>query len=69
MKLTGTLRHVDLEGGTWLLVGDDGRRFQLDRAPEQPSGSRVEVDGDPAPQMVSFQMAAPMLRVRTIRRL
>ncbi len=69
MTLTGTLRLLDLEGGTWLLLADDGRRFQLDPPPQgHASGERVEVDGDPEPARMSFQMAAPLLRLRGIRR-
>jgi len=69
MKAIGTLRHADLEGGVWLLVADDGRRWQLSPAPRGFSdGDRVDVDGDADAQAVSFQMAGPVLRVRSVRR-
>lgn len=70
MTLLGTLRRMAIEGGTWLLVADDGRRFQLDSVPnDTQDGARVEVEGDARPQGVSFQMAAPMFAVRRLRRL
>jgi hypothetical protein len=69
MKLSGTLKFTDVEGGTWLFVTDDRRTFQLPKDPGAPAGTRVEIDGEPDPQGVSFQMGAPMLRVRNVRRL
>jgi hypothetical protein len=69
MKLTGTLRHYDLEGGVWLLAVEGGRQYQLSPAPRGlSSGEAVEVEGDPDAGGVSFQMAAPIFRVRSIRR-
>lgn len=69
MKLTGTLRHLDLEGGVWLLAVDGGRRYQLTPAPQDlVSGDAVEVEGEPDSAGVSFRMAAPIFRVRSIRR-
>jgi hypothetical protein len=69
MRLTGKLKHLDLEGGVWLLAADDGRQFQLSPPPAGfSSGASVEVEGDADSQGVSFQMAAPLLRVRDIRR-
>lgn len=70
MHFTGKLRHLDLEGGVWLLASDDGRQYQLVPPPKDlPEGSAVEVDGEAdAGGGFSFQMAAPILRVRHIRR-
>jgi hypothetical protein len=69
MRFTGKLRHVDLEGGVWLLASDDGRQYQLVPPPKDlPEGTVVEVDGEADVAGVSFQMAAPLLRVRHLRR-
>ena len=29
MKVTGTVEYRDLEGGTWQLAADDGKRYTL----------------------------------------
>lgn len=69
MTIVGTLRRLSIEGGVWILVADDGRRFQLQPAPQsEREGARVELEGDPKPQGVSFQMAAPIFEVRRLRR-
>lgn len=69
MKILGTLRHVSIEGGVWLLVADDGRKFQLQPAPVgHANGARVEVEGDADAGAVSFQMAGPILKVRNVRK-
>lgn len=70
MRISGTLRYIDLEGGTWLLVGDDGRKYQLEAAPEGlAAGSRVEVDGEAQTDRMSFQMAGTPFRVKSARKL
>jgi hypothetical protein len=69
MKLAGKLQHEDLEGGVWVLVANDGRRYELAAPPAGlKSGDSVEVDGDADSDSVSFQMAGTLLRVRSIRK-
>lgn len=69
MKVTGTVRHLDLEGGAWVLFADDGRRFELMPAPpDLVSDTRVEVHGELADGM-SMRMVGPGLRVTSLRRL
>lgn len=69
MRFTGRLEQLTVEGGVWLLVTDDGRRLQLVPPPKDASaGARVEVEGEVDSAGVSFQMAAPILRVRSLRR-
>lgn len=70
MTFQGTLQHIDVEGGTWLLRVDDGRTLQLLPPPQGfSSGERVVAEGSVDAQAVSFQMAAPILRVARLRRL
>lgn len=70
MTFQGTLQLVDVEGGTWLLRADDGRTLQLLPSPQGfNSGERVVAEGRVDAQAVSFQMAAPILRVERLRRL
>jgi hypothetical protein len=69
MRINGRLEHSDLEGGAWLLVADDGRRFLLVPPPKgEDSGVRVEVEGEIDADAISFQMAGPLLRVQSLRR-
>ncbi len=69
MKYVGKLERVDLEGGVWLLAASDGRRYQLPAPPAGiESGATVEVDGEPDTDGMSFQMAGPLLRVRSVRK-
>lgn len=70
MRVIGTLQRVDVEGGAWVVVGDDGTRYQLLSDPHDlPSGARVEVDGDVEHDVMTLQMAGRPFRVDAIRRL
>jgi hypothetical protein len=69
MRLTGRLAHSEIEGGAWLLIAEDGRRYQLLDAPDgYATGDSVEVEGDLDGNAMSFQMAGPLLNLRSIRR-
>ena len=66
MKVRGTVEFRDVEMGVWVLVGDDGRTYQLagGRASLLKEGQRVEVDGDVDDAAVSVSMVGPVFRVR-----
>jgi hypothetical protein len=69
MKLTGTVSLRDLEGGVWVLEGDDGRTYELiggDRKLRK-KGSRIEVEGEIDSGAVSFAMVGPVLQVKKYR--
>jgi hypothetical protein len=71
MKVTGTVEFVDLEGGTWRLNGDDGKRYTLLGAKSDlkaAKGARVEVDGT-LDEGFGIAMSGPQLRVSRIRKL
>lgn len=65
-RLTGQVRFEDLEGGLWLLVAEDGTRYQLDGGDPglRQDGQRVEVEGEVADDSMGFGMTGPILRVR-----
>lgn len=68
MKLTGRVAYRDLEGGVWVLEGDDGRTYQLaggDRKIKK-DGQRVEVEGQVADVMTA-QMVGPVFDVASYR--
>lgn len=68
MKLTGRVVYRDLEGGVWVLEGDDGRTYQLaggDRKIKK-DGQRIEVEGQIADVMTA-QMVGPVFDVSSYR--
>jgi hypothetical protein len=71
MKVTGTVEFVDLEGGFFRLVADDGERYTLvgSRGEVKAArGARVEVEGS-LEDGFGITMAGPQLRVDRLRRL
>jgi cob(I)alamin adenosyltransferase len=69
VKLTGRIVYRDLEGGVWVLEGDDGRTYQLaggDRKIKK-DGQRVEVDGQVDSNAMTIHMVGPVLNVATYR--
>lgn len=71
MKVSGVVQYRDLEGGVWVLVGDDGRTYQLaggDRKIKQ-DGRRVEAEGDVDSGALTLQMAGPVFRVKSYKAL
>ena len=66
MKLTGKVAFRDLEGGVWVLEGDDGRTYELvggDRKMLR-DGVRVQVEGDLRRDAVSVAMIGPVVSVK-----
>lgn len=69
MKLSGKVERADVGGGAFVLVADDGRRYQLtggDRGMKQ-IGARIEVEGEVDAGGVSVAMVGPILRVKSYR--
>lgn len=71
MKVTGTVQYVDLEGGFFQLVADDGKRYTLVGSHgglKGARGARVEVEGS-VEDGFGITMAGPQLRVDKLRKL
>lgn len=69
MKLTGKVERVDVGMGAFVIVTDDGKRYELtggDRGMKKP-GTRIEVDGDVDPGAVSAAMVGPIFRVKSYK--
>jgi hypothetical protein len=69
VKLTGRVVYRDLEGGVWVLEGDDGTTYQLaggDRKIKK-DGQRIEVDGQIQRDAMTLQMVGPVLNVASYR--
>jgi len=69
MKLTGTVSLRDLEGGVWVLEGDDGRTYEIvggDRR-LRTKGQRIQVEGEVDAGAASLAMVGPVLKVKSYR--
>ncbi len=46
MRINGTVKHQDLEGGFWSIIGDDGTEYAPMGMPEQlkSEGAKVQVN-------------------------
>jgi hypothetical protein len=69
MRVRGTVEFRDVEMGVWVLVGEDGRTYQISggRSSLLKEGQRVEIDGDVDDAAVSVSMVGPVLRVRSYK--
>jgi hypothetical protein len=65
-RLKGTVRHLDLEGGLWVLEADDGKRYQLEGGGGglRRDGQRVTVEGEVDEGAFTIGMTGPVLSVR-----
>jgi hypothetical protein len=64
MKLKGTIRRSDLEGGHWILVVESGEQYQLTgELGNAKDGSSVEVEGKVDKGAVSFGMMGAQFAV------
>ena len=68
MKLKGTIRRNDLEGGHWLLVTDDGDEYQLEGGSDYAAGQLVDIDGSIDRGAMGLAMTGPILKVKAITR-
>lgn len=68
--LAATVRFVEIEGGCWMLLAADGRRFEPVGLPDafRVDGLRVRVTLQSRPDMASVCMIAPLAEVLAIRR-
>jgi hypothetical protein len=69
VKLTGRVVYRDLEGGVWVLEGDDGHTYQLDGGDRKikKDGQRIEVQGDVARGAITLAMVGPVFNVASYR--
>lgn len=68
MKLKGTIRHNDLEGGQWTFETTDGETYQLVGKLEGcKDGLKAEVDGKVDKNAMGFGMTGPQLQVTSIK--
>lgn len=64
MKIKGTIRRNDLEGGHWVLEADGGERYQLSGAiGDAKDGAQVEVEGKVEKNLMGIGMTGPTFTV------
>jgi hypothetical protein len=66
LKITGTVKFVDLETGVWLLESDDGKKFVLrggDRKIKK-NGARIEAEGTVDSDSLGVEMSGPLFVVK-----
>lgn len=68
--LTGTVRHLDVEGGVWVIRDEAGTQFTPAALPEafRVDGLAVELDARRRDDMVSTSMTGPLVEIVRIRR-
>lgn len=70
MKVTGTLRRNDLEGGHWVFETEKGQRYQLEGDLGQlADGQRAELTGEVQKDRMTIGMTGPTLRVTKVKAL
>ena len=69
MKVKGTVKYVDLEGGFFVLETHDGKRYVLDGGDDglQTDGAHVEVEGEVSEAMGISMTSDPVLAVSAYR--
>jgi hypothetical protein len=66
--ISGTIKYIDLEGGFYGIIAEDGTRFNPENLPEKfrSDGLRVRFNGTPDRKGVSIQMWGMMFRINKI---
>jgi hypothetical protein len=66
----GVVRKDPLEGGIWILEGEDGERYQLQGGDDalRSEGARVEIDGQIDRGAFGIGMMGPTLAVRSYKK-
>ena len=69
MKLSGRVSFREMEGGVWVLEGDDGRTYQIAGGDGRlrKSGQRIEVEGEVDSTSLTLAMVGPVLKVKRYR--
>jgi len=67
MKLKGTIRRSDLEGGHWLLQAEGGDQYQLaGKLDGAKDGMRAEVEGKVDKHAMGIAMQGPHFQVHKL---
>lgn len=69
VNLTGTIHHVDLEGGVWVIRTEDRKQYRVVELPDkfQEEGLRVVLDGMLHDDVITRDMAGQAIDILEIR--
>jgi hypothetical protein len=69
--ITGTVKYIQLEGGFYGILGDQGDRFDPVNLPEsfKQDGFRVKFQMEKLPNQMSFHMWGKLVTITDIERL
>ena len=69
MTIKGKVVREELEGGLWILEGDDGNRYQLNGGDGKllKNGQRATVTGDVDKNAMSIGMMGEILKVKSYK--
>lgn len=70
-RITGTVRHMDLEGGLYVIRDPEGKNYNPTNLPEafQVDKMRVEAEARPRDDLASIGMVGPLVEILRIREL
>lgn len=70
LRITGVIRHDEVEGGFWAIRGDDSVTYDPTNLPEEfrREGLRVEAEARLRDDMAGIHMAGPLVELRRIRK-
>lgn len=66
--VTGTIQRSNMGTGTWTLVTDDGKTYEIHKGAAKEllkSGQKVKVEGQVREDIMTFAMVGPVLEVRS----
>lgn len=69
LKITGVIRHLDLEGGVFTILADDGTTYNPINLPAefQKDGLAVEAEARRRDDMGGIHMVGPLIELERIR--
>jgi hypothetical protein len=71
LRISGVIRHNEIEGGFWAIRGDDSVTYDPTNLPEEfkRDGLRVEAEANRRDDMAGIHMSGPLVELRRIRKL
>jgi hypothetical protein len=67
ITVTGSIERKGFGPGTWALVSDEGKTYELKSAPDdlRKSGLKAKVTGEVRDDVMTFAMIGPVLEVES----
>lgn len=71
ITVTGKVEKKGFGTGTWALVADDGKTYELRKAPPelQEAKGKVKVEGEIRKDVMTLAMIGPVLEVKSFKTL